>query len=154
MCVRACWCRWYSQAGTPELTVTTSYNPSDQTYTIKTKQVSSGIGHRHGGQAHAVLCLSYSVSGGDVAGACRALEPKRNCFTFLSRSQHPVLALRIPGYLVCSPHPCLCPPPPTPAMQRTPPTRGQPTKLPVLIPLRLGLLGPDGTEMQLKLKGR
>ncbi len=31
--------RWYSQAGTPELAVSTEYNPSDSTYTIRTKQV-------------------------------------------------------------------------------------------------------------------
>ena len=40
------------------------------------------------------------------------------------------------------------------AKQRTPPTPGQPTKLPVLIPLRMGLLGPDGTALPLRLRGR
>lgn len=39
-------------------------------------------------------------------------------------------------------------------LQRTPPTPGQPTKVPVLIPLRLGLLGPDGRELPLRLRGR
>ena len=39
------------------------------------------------------------------------------------------------------------------AKQHTPPTAGQATKVPVLIPLKLGLLGPDGKDMPLKLKG-
>lgn len=63
--------RWYSQAGTPELSVSTSYSPSDRTYTLRFKQ-------------------------------------------------------------------------------RTPPTSGQPTKQPVLIPVRTSLLGPDGKEMTLR----
>ncbi|PRW56145.1 puromycin-sensitive aminopeptidase isoform X1 isoform A [Chlorella sorokiniana] len=33
------------------------------------------------------------------------------------------------------------------------PTPGQPTKDPVLIPVRMGLLGPDGKELPLKLRG-
>ena len=37
--------------------------------------------------------------------------------------------------------------------QRTPPTAGQADKVPLLIPLKMGLLGPDGKEMPLKLKG-
>lgn len=32
-------CRWYSQAGTPDLVVSTSHNPSDKTFTLKAKQV-------------------------------------------------------------------------------------------------------------------
>lgn len=31
--------RWYSQAGTPQLTVSTSYDASARTFTITTKQV-------------------------------------------------------------------------------------------------------------------
>ena len=31
--------RWYSQAGTPELTITTAHNPSEKTFTITAKQV-------------------------------------------------------------------------------------------------------------------
>lgn len=38
--------------------------------------------------------------------------------------------------------------------QRTPATPGQPTKQPVLIPIRMGLLGPDGKELLLRLRGR
>ncbi len=37
--------------------------------------------------------------------------------------------------------------------QRTPPTPGQPEKLPLHIPLRLGLLGQDGSELPLQLEG-
>ena len=36
--------------------------------------------------------------------------------------------------------------------QHTPPTPGQAKKEPVLIPLTVGLLGPDGNEMPLKLQ--
>lgn len=36
--------------------------------------------------------------------------------------------------------------------QSTPPTTGQPNKQAVLIPVSMGLLGPDGKEMELKLK--
>ncbi len=36
--------------------------------------------------------------------------------------------------------------------QHTPPTAGQARKEPVLIPLTVGLLGPDGEEMPLKLQ--
>jgi len=64
--------KWYSQAGTPQLTITTHYNPEDKTFKIK-------------------------------------------------------------------------------ATQKTPPTPGQPTKGPVLIPIRIGLLGPDGKELGIKL---
>ena len=39
------------------------------------------------------------------------------------------------------------------AMQHTAPTPGQPVKQPVLIPGRMGLLGPDGVELPLKLRG-
>lgn len=60
--------RWYGQAGTPQLTVSTKYDASAQTYTITTQQ-------------------------------------------------------------------------------STPPTNGQPDKVPVLIPIGLGLLGPDGAEL-------
>lgn len=60
--------RWYSQAGTPQLTVMTGYDASAQTCTITTRQV-------------------------------------------------------------------------------TPPTKGQPDKVPVLIPICIGLLGPDGAEL-------
>ena len=38
-------------------------------------------------------------------------------------------------------------------MQHTAPTPGQPIKQPVLIPVRMGLLGPDGAELPLKLRG-
>eukprot|EP00898_Chlorokybus_atmophyticus_P001949 jgi/Chlat1/2755/Chrsp187S02941 len=58
---------WYSQAGTPELTVTTSYDADKQTYTL----------------------------------------------------------------------------------QAVPPTAGQPSKLPMLVPFAVGLLGPDGADMPL-----
>jgi len=37
--------------------------------------------------------------------------------------------------------------------QSTPPTPDQPTKEPLHIPLRMGLIGRDGTELALKLKG-
>lgn len=37
--------------------------------------------------------------------------------------------------------------------QTTLPSPGQPTKEPVLIPVRMGLLGPDGAELPLKLRG-
>ena len=37
--------------------------------------------------------------------------------------------------------------------QRTPPTPGQPEKLPLHMPLRLGLLGQDGSELPLQLEG-
>lgn len=39
------------------------------------------------------------------------------------------------------------------ATQRTPPTPGQPEKQPVMIPLRVGLLGPDGRDLPLRLQG-
>ncbi|GFH14567.1 uncharacterized protein HaLaN_10648 [Haematococcus lacustris] len=38
-------------------------------------------------------------------------------------------------------------------MQSTPPTPGQPDKQPVLIPLAVGLLGPDGHDLPLHLRG-
>lgn len=60
--------RWYGQAGTPELSVATSYDAAAQTYTITTRQV-------------------------------------------------------------------------------TPPTKGQTEKVAVLIPIGVGLLGPDGAEL-------
>jgi aminopeptidase N len=37
--------------------------------------------------------------------------------------------------------------------QKTPPTPGQPVKKPMLIPLAMGLLGPDGTEQPTQLEG-
>lgn len=37
--------------------------------------------------------------------------------------------------------------------QRTPPTPGQPDKLPLHIPLHLGLVGRDGAEIPLQLEG-
>lgn len=37
--------------------------------------------------------------------------------------------------------------------QSTPPTAGQPHKQPVLIPVRVALLGPDGAALPLKLRG-
>jgi aminopeptidase N len=67
--------RWYSQAGTPHLNVSTCYDAAQRTYTVRCKQ-------------------------------------------------------------------------------HTPPSPGQATKLPVLVPLRMGLLGPDGAELQLSLRGR
>lgn len=39
------------------------------------------------------------------------------------------------------------------SLQTIQPTPGQPTKDPVLIPVRMGLLGPDGKEVPLKLRG-
>lgn len=66
--------RWYSQAGTPHLNVSSSYDAAQRTYTVR----------------------------------CR---------------------------------------------QHTPPSPGQATKLPVLIPLRMGLLGPGGAELRLRLRG-
>jgi len=67
--------KWYSQAGTPTLTVSSSYDAAKKTYTVTTKQV-------------------------------------------------------------------------------TPPTNGQPDKVPVLIPLKVGLLGPDGQDLPLHLEGK
>ncbi|KAI8468066.1 MAG: hypothetical protein J3K34DRAFT_523265 [Monoraphidium minutum] len=66
--------RWYGQAGTPQLTVSTSYDAAAKTFTINTRQA-------------------------------------------------------------------------------TPPTPGQPNKVPVMIPLKVGLLGPDGKDLPLKLQG-
>ncbi|PNH07130.1 M1 family aminopeptidase [Tetrabaena socialis] len=37
--------------------------------------------------------------------------------------------------------------------QHTPPSPGQEAKEPVLIPIKLGLLGPEGADMQLRLQG-
>jgi aminopeptidase N len=37
--------------------------------------------------------------------------------------------------------------------QHTPPTPGQPVKLPLLIPVALGLIGPDGRDRPLRLEG-
>jgi aminopeptidase N len=37
--------------------------------------------------------------------------------------------------------------------QSTPPTPGQPEKLPLYIPLAVGLIGPDGSELPLQLEG-
>eukprot|EP00878_Enallax_costatus_P011824 GHUV01012345.1.p1 GENE.GHUV01012345.1~~GHUV01012345.1.p1 ORF type:complete len:544 (+),score=203.91 GHUV01012345.1:419-2050(+) len=67
--------KWYSQAGTPKLTVTTSYDAAKKTFTITTHQV-------------------------------------------------------------------------------TPPTNGQTDKIPVLIPVKVGLLGPDGADLPLHLEGK
>ena len=39
------------------------------------------------------------------------------------------------------------------AQQKVPPTPGQPDKLPMLIPLAVGLIGPDGDEMLTRLEG-
>jgi aminopeptidase N len=38
------------------------------------------------------------------------------------------------------------------AQQRVPPTPGQPDKLPMLIPLAMGLIGPEGTELPSRLE--
>eukprot|EP00892_Ulva_mutabilis_P003378 jgi/Ulvmu1/1411/UM011_0140.1 len=65
--------RWYGQAGTPQLSVSTVYDASAQTYTITARQV-------------------------------------------------------------------------------TPPTKGQPDKVPLLIPIGVGLLGPDGSELPFTVK--
>jgi len=65
---------WYSQAGTPELTVTTAHDPARATFTLTVRQT-------------------------------------------------------------------------------VPPTPGQPTKKPMHIPLAVGLLGPDGADLPLRLKG-
>jgi aminopeptidase N len=37
--------------------------------------------------------------------------------------------------------------------QKVPPTTGQPEKLPMLIPLAMGLLAPDGTELSTRIEG-
>jgi len=37
--------------------------------------------------------------------------------------------------------------------QKVPPTPGQPNKLPMLVPLAMGLIGPDGTEFSTRLEG-
>ena len=37
--------------------------------------------------------------------------------------------------------------------QRTPPTPGQPDKLPLVIPVAIGLIGPDGNDVPLRLAG-
>src|SRR6516225_6309049 len=39
------------------------------------------------------------------------------------------------------------------AAQKVPPTPGQPEKLPMLIPLAMGLIGPDGAELPIRLEG-
>jgi aminopeptidase N len=39
------------------------------------------------------------------------------------------------------------------AEQRVPPTPGQPEKSPMLIPLAMGLIGPDGAELPIQLEG-
>jgi aminopeptidase N len=39
------------------------------------------------------------------------------------------------------------------AEQKVPPTPGQPEKLPMLIPLAMGLIGPEGAEMPTRLEG-
>ena len=39
------------------------------------------------------------------------------------------------------------------ATQKIPPTPGQPEKLPMLIPLAMGLIGPDGVELAARLEG-
>ena len=39
------------------------------------------------------------------------------------------------------------------ATQKIPPTPGQPEKLPMLIPLAMGLIGPDGAELPTRLEG-
>jgi aminopeptidase N len=39
------------------------------------------------------------------------------------------------------------------ARQKVPPTPGQPEKLPMLIPLAMGLIGPDGDELPTRLEG-
>jgi len=38
--------------------------------------------------------------------------------------------------------------------QTTPPTNGQPNKVPVMVPVKVGLLGPDGAELPLRLQGQ
>jgi aminopeptidase N len=39
------------------------------------------------------------------------------------------------------------------ATQKVPPTPGQPEKLPMLVPLAMGLIGPDGAELPTRLEG-
>jgi aminopeptidase N len=39
------------------------------------------------------------------------------------------------------------------AIQKIPPTPGQPDKLPMLVPLAMGLIGPDGVELATRLEG-
>jgi aminopeptidase N len=66
--------KWYSQAGTPQLSVKTEYDAAKATFTVTTKQT-------------------------------------------------------------------------------TPPTAGQPAKVPVMIPVKVGLIGPDGKDLPLRLQG-
>jgi aminopeptidase N len=106
--------RWYSQAGTPRVEVETRYDA---------------------GGLFALLC-------------CSARRQQHLPYLHATTHLHPDLL----------PHTCDSPPTPClittvhagsqtytiKAKQSTPATPGQPNKLPVLIPITVGLLGPDG----------
>lgn len=64
-------------------------------------------------------------------------------------SMHPVVYSNLAAVLTSTSPPTRR----TPPLQTIQPTPGQPTKDPVLIPVRMGLLGPDGRELPLKLRG-
>ena len=109
--------RWYSQAGTPRLSVETSWAPAEEK---RTPQPDPGAEDEAPGRAR----------GGDASADTAAHQAE----------VAPALAPgpRGPGARPGTMRVTL--------RQRTPPTPGQPVKAPVPIPLALGLLAADGSE--------
>lgn len=91
--------RWYSQAGTPRVTVSTAYDAAAQTFTLRASQVTPGT--------------AGQPAESKVRARARGLPQS---------------------------------PPP---LRHRPPA--PPLQVPVLIPIAVGLLGPDGADLPLSL---
>ena len=113
----AAFARWYAQAGTPRLSVETSWTPAED---VRKPSADPGAEDEAPGRAR----------GGDASGG--AARPHADAAP--APAPGPRAAGSRPGTLRVT------------LRQRTPPTPGQPVKAPVPIPLALGLLVPDGSE--------
>ena len=129
------------------------YSPADKTYTLRFKQASCGARR---------LLLPVQATARRAA-CCRRrrllpllllLAGRRTCCV------PPAACCMLPPARLPASLPCTCPrallsgfPSHPLSAQTIKPTPGQPTKDPVLIPVRMGLLAPDGGEVPLKLRG-
>jgi hypothetical protein len=147
VCACALWCRWYSQAGTPRLTVTTDYNPSDKTYKLRFQQVLLPDAAAASQQAALWLLAGHSPpskTDSMCAGQYRAHGGPTRTHTFRIHTFRTHMSHKHFSYSL---------PRPFRPSQATDPSPGQPEKAAVLIPVRLGLLAKDGSEIPLKLQG-
>ena len=80
--------RWYSQAGTPEVEVTESYNSADKTLTLTLKQNSPDTPGQHDKQAlHIPVKLGLLNSDGSVASVCFNGDNKDEVIVELKQQQ-------------------------------------------------------------------